>query len=154
MIFSTLEIRLIGALVAVILLFGIGVYLEHRGVEKCQMDDAKVAAIQTAAAKEQEAQDASRVKDAEDQYHDELTKNLQPVAVPEPVVRLCVSPRPKSLPQASTHPSGPPSAPTATGPLPPVAGPDIGPKLYAEADRADKIAAQLRALELACSPTH
>lgn len=153
MIFTQLEIRLIGCLAAVFAIFGIGVYLEHRGAQKCEMDDIRVAAIQTAAAKEQEAKDASRVKDAEDQYHDELAKNLQPVAVPEPVVRLCVSPSPASMPPASTHPSGPPGASTTPRALPPVASRNVGPDLFAEADRADKLSAQLRALQWACSPT-
>lgn len=150
MIFTQLEIRLIGCLIAVILIFGIGVYLEHRGAEKCQMDDAKVAAIQAAAAKVQEAKDAARVKDAEDQYHDELEKNLQPVAVPEPIVRLCVSPSPAGVPKATTHPGGPPSPATAPRVFPPVVGPDIAPRLYGDAGLADKLSAQLRALELAC----
>lgn len=149
MIFTQLEIRLIGCLVAVIAIFGIGVYLEHRGAQKCEMNAAQVAAIQAAAAREQEAKDARTVQDAEDQYREELAKNAS-VAAPVPVVRLCDDPRPSPLPKTQGHPSGPPSAAPAPRPLPPVPRPNVGPALYAEADRADQLAAQLRALQLAC----
>lgn len=147
--FSALEIRLIGALVAVFVFFGIGVYLEHRGVQKCEISQAQIVAIQTAAAREQEAKDARTVQDAEDQYREELAKNAG-VLAPVPDVRLCLDTGPSPVPQAQSHPSGSPGAPTAARPLPAVARPNVGPKLYADADLADKLSAELRALQLAC----
>lgn len=68
-----------------------------------------------------------------------------------PVVRLCKQPtvsKPRPLPPAG---SGPHDSPASAGPLPPATevqvGPDIGPGLFADADRSDELSAQVRGLQ-------
>jgi hypothetical protein len=60
------------------------------------------------------------------------------------VIRVCDAP-PVSGPGAAPGGTDDPGA--AGGELPQAAGRDIGPALYAEAERADALAAQLRALQ-------
>ena len=90
---------------------------------------------------------------ASEGYQNELRSLRTAAAVqPTPIVRLC---RPAaaarvSLPAAESRPDG---ASGAGGQLPPgdaedrQPGPDIGPALFALADRADECAAQLRGLQ-------
>ena len=60
------------------------------------------------------------------------------------VVRVCDAP---SVPGPGAAPGGTDDPGAAGGELPSSAGRDIGPALYAEAERADALAAQLRALQ-------
>lgn len=46
--FSKLELQLIGCLVAIVAIFAIGVYLEHRGASSCVAADRTEVAAQTA----------------------------------------------------------------------------------------------------------
>lgn len=147
--FTQLELRLIGCLVAVIAIFGIGVYLEHRGAQKCEMDDAQVAAVQKAAAKAQEAIDAARVKDAEDDLQVEIAANAAlRASLPTDHV-VCYSPSPQRVPTTAKVPA--PRAP-GTGVLPQPRPPDPvafdpGPQLDTLFDKADDILARCRELD-------
>lgn len=147
--FSTLEIKLIGALVALVGLFGLAMYLEHRGAEKCVMDNAQVALIQKAAAKAQEALDAARVKDAEDDLQVEIAANAAlRASLPTDHV-VCYSPSPQRVPTTAKVPA--PRAP-GTGVLPQPRPPDPvafdpGPQLDTLFDKADDILARCRELD-------
>lgn len=151
MMFTTLEIRLIGCLVAVLALVGIAAYLEHRGAAKCQMADAQVAAVQIAAAKAQEAVDASRVKDAEDALTAEITANAQLRSVLPTDHIVCLAPSSQRVPAAAKVRA----TQTATaGVLPPARAPDPvtfdpGPGLDQLFDQADDFVARCRELDAA-----
>lgn len=151
MIFSQLEIRLIGCLVAVIAIFGIGVYLEHRGAAKCVADDAQVAAIQKAAAKAQEATDAARVKDAEDDLQAEIAANAALRArLPTDHV-VCIAPSPERVPATAKVPA---HQSAGAGVLPQPRPPDSvtfdpGPALDTLFDSADDYIAKCRELDSA-----
>lgn len=146
--FTQLELRLIGCLVAVIAIFGIGVYLEHRGAQKCEMDDAQVAAVQKAAAKAQEAIDAARVKDAEDDLQAEITANAA-LRARLPVDHVvCYSPGPIHLPAPAKVPV---SEASGAGVLPQSRPPDPvtfdpGPELDTLFNAADDYIARCREL--------
>lgn len=73
-------------------------------------------------------------------YATEL-ETLRNRRVPPRVVRLCPSPESPETPRPA------PDTPSSPGILPGDSRPDIGPGLYALADRCDEIAAQLRALQ-------
>ena len=60
------------------------------------------------------------------------------------VIRVCDAP---SVPGPGAAPGGTDDPGASGGELPSSAGRDIGPALYAEAERADALAAQLRALQ-------
>lgn len=77
-------------------------------------------------------------QEASQGYHDELEKLRS--APPAPVVRLCPKPRLPAVPK--TTPGTDETRPE-TGEL----SRDIGPDLVREAQRADELAAQLRALQ-------
>lgn len=61
------------------------------------------------------------------------------------VIRMCDAPR--SVPAAGGTTGQPDGAPASAGSVPQEPGRDIGPALYREADRADELSAQLRALQ-------
>lgn len=149
--FTTLEIRLIGCLVAVMAIFGLGAYFEHRGASKCEANDAQVAAIQMAAAKEQEATDAKRVKDAEDGLNVELAENQRlRAALPVDHV-VCYAPTPQPVPAAAKVSASHPAAPGLL-PQPRASNPvtfDPGPALDQLHDYADDILAKCRELDKA-----
>lgn len=86
-------------------------------------------------------------------YQDELaTLRAARATAPVRVVRLCrnvpADPKPGPVPAAER---GPAAGAAAAGVLPqapgPIAGPDIGPELYRDADRCDDLAAQVRGLQ-------
>ena len=80
---------------------------------------------------------------ASEGYANEL-EDLRSAARPDPVIRLCPTnrPVPVSRPAAGTDGPAPSSGDVQGEP-----GQDIGPALAREADRADRLAAQLRALQ-------
>jgi hypothetical protein len=121
---------------------------------------AKQAAAVTAAAKATREAQQHVIDTLQDQitaanaasqgYQNELTflrgaRDSQPV----PVVRMCQpARRPASdLPAAPAAASGSDEGAPGAGQLPPTIGRDIGPELYRQADDADDVAAQLRALQ-------
>lgn len=134
MIFSQLEIRLIGSLVAVILLFGLGVYLEHRGASACISADKVQVAAQAAHKASVEAVDAVIVTQ-EKQIYDQ--------AVDRPLVRpisisLC-GPTPATLP-AAPAPGRKPDAATTSAEVhrePVVPSATLGPGLQRTGQQAD-----------------
>lgn len=149
--FTTLEIRLIGCLVAVMALVGLAAYLEHRGAAKCQMDNAQVAAIQKAAAQAQEAIDAARVKDAQDDLKAEIAANAALRArLPTDHV-VCLAPSPQRV---SATPKVPAHQSAGAGVLPQPRPPDTvtfdpGPALDTLFDSADDYIAKCRELDAA-----
>lgn len=146
--FSALEIKLIGAVIALVGIFGLAMYLEHRGAQKCEMDNAQVALIQKAAAKAQEALDAARVKDAEDDLQAEIAANAAlRASLPTDHV-VCYSPSPIHLPTPAKIPV---SEDSGAGVFPQPRSPDPvafdpGPQLDILFDKADDILAQCREL--------
>jgi hypothetical protein len=147
---SALEAKLIAiaAVLAIVLaiLVAFGVHERHAGAAKCELDDAKVAAIQTAAARAQEARDAQRVKEAEDDYQNEVAANTQlRASLPTDHV-VCVAPRPQRVPAA---PNVQKAQPSGAGSLPPARAPDTfdpGPQLDTLLDEADDVLASCREL--------
>lgn len=107
---------------------------------------------------DQYEKDIRTVLEASHGYQEELAA-LRTAAIAErlPVVRVC-KPAGKAKQPVSAPVSRPDAAGPASGVLPPAAevqaGPDIGPGLFADADRADELSAQVRGLQayaLACS---
>jgi hypothetical protein len=86
-------------------------------------------------------------KEVSDGYEGEISKLKadRDAAGPARVVRLC-SPSPV-VPSAPRGTSGDPDATPGAGALPQVAGPDVGQRLYADADEADEMSAKLRACQ-------
>jgi hypothetical protein len=64
---------------------------------------------------------------------------------PVPVIRLCQSSAP-AVPGTKVATAGAGDRTATAGQLPPAAEPDVGPALYAEADRGDEYAETLRAI--------
>lgn len=82
-------------------------------------------------------------KEVSGEYQAELSE-LRAGRKPAPAVRLCPAPAP--VPASGTSGGNHGSA-AGAGPLPQVPGPDIGHRLYSDADRADELSAQLRACQ-------
>jgi hypothetical protein len=108
---------------------------------------------------EQYEKDIRQVQEASRGYQEELAM-VRSAAARErvPVVRLCRSAA--AAPKLPAPVAGPDATAPAPGGVPPEArlpsepGQDIGPELYADADRADELSAQVRGLQeyaLACS---
>jgi hypothetical protein len=120
-------------------------------------DDAALLALRTAerdqayADLEQRSADFAEVQEASHAYQTELADLRTAHALERvPVVRLC-KPAPQAQPRLSPTVPGPDAASPAPGILPSApelqAGPDIGPGLFADADRADELSAQVRGLQ-------
>ena len=77
-------------------------------------------------------------------YASEIQRLRDAAARGPRVIRVCDAP---SVPQPGAAPGGTDDPGAPGGELPQAAGRDIGPALYAEAERADALAAQLRALQ-------
>jgi type II secretory pathway pseudopilin PulG len=137
----TIEARLIVYAVLLALLAGAGFVVNgwRKAADKLPQVEMRLAA--TLAAQET----ARRIRQEVTQdYADEL-KRLRDIAGRGPrVIRVCDAP---SLPGPGAAPGGTDDPGTGGGELPQAAGRDIGPALYAEAERADALAAQLRALQ-------
>ena len=82
-------------------------------------------------------------QEASEGYANEL-EDLRSAGKPDPVVRLCPKPKPLSLPGPTARTDG---AAPGSGDVQEEPGRDIGPALAREAERADRLAAQLRALQ-------
>lgn len=124
----------------VLALFGGGYYFgNQRGTEKYQAQQAQQAAALARAYEQQTI--ANTAKDA--RYEQEIAQ-LRHADVTYPVVpvRLCPSTPSARLPDITASAN----RPAAAGNVPPspIAMPDIGPFLFAEADRADAIVAACR----------
>jgi len=141
-----------GVLVAAILAGCAFAYWHHGNVRY----DAGIAAQQAADAKSlvayTQARDA-QLAASQESYRVEIAANqLHPISLP--VVRLCINV--SNGPRAHNHPASTVSSATAPAGVQPVpsghpevAGPDISGMLGAFGRRADKLSAQLRALEAA-----
>lgn len=132
--FSTLEIKLIAALVAVFAIFGIGVYLEHRGASACVAADKVQVADQTAHKASVEAVDAVIVTQEKQTYDETVDRPLvRPITV-----QLCDA-APAIVPAAPTPGRQPDAAPTSTEvhrePVVPSA--TLGPGLQRTGQQAD-----------------
>lgn len=80
-------------------------------------------------------------------YQDELaTLRAARAAAPARAVRLCNVPARTAAAEVSAPEPGSDGGTTAPGGDAPAAGPDIGPGLYAIADRCDDLSAQVRGL--------
>lgn len=129
--------------------FGLGtIWVVHQRARadaaEARAEAAEAAAAQAQAALERAAEDARIARKATEGYLNEIDRLR--VRQPARAVRVC----PQPAPRVSEVPGAPggtdaPSAPG--GELPAGTGQDIGPRLYSEADRADELAARLRALQ-------
>lgn len=134
MILSQLEIRLIGALVAVILLFGIGVYLEHRGAASCIAADKVQVAVQAAHKASVEAVDAVIVTQEKQTYDQAVDRPLvRPISL-----SLCNA-TPAVVPAAAAPGRQPDAAPAsaAIDREPVVSSATLGPGLQRTGQQAD-----------------
>src|SRR3954465_11640069 len=100
--FSGLEIKLMGAIVAIVLIVGVASYLEHRGAEKCVADNETHVAQQTAHKATVEAVDAVLVTQQKKAYDEAVDRPLvRPIAISlcstaPSVVPATTAARPKS----------------------------------------------------------
>lgn len=141
MIFTTLEIRLIGCLAAVMVIFGLGIYLEHRGASKCVAADKVAVAVETQHKAAVEAVDAVAVTQEKQTYDQAVDRPLvRPINV-----SLCGAETPV-VPTAPTSRSRPDAAPASAAVHRDsvVPGPNIGPGLQRTGQQAD---AQIIALQ-------
>lgn len=137
----TLEARLIGYLLAALaMVFVVTTVLNWReAAQKLPQVEMQLAA--TLAAQET----ARRIREEVTKDYASEIERLRAAAARGPrVIRVCDAP-PVSQPGSPAAGADDPGA--AGGEFPSSAGRDIGPALYAEADRADTLAAQLRALQ-------
>ena len=142
---SQLEERLAWAAIVVLIVFGFAWHEQSVGARSCELADAKVAAIQKAAAAAQEATDAQRLRSAQDAYQAEIARLSQP----QPATHVvCKSAGAKPVPKATGVPAA--QSPGA-GTLPSEGSRDFdpGPALDALHDEADLIVAQCRKLDAA-----
>lgn len=143
---SALEERACWLALIVLVILGFAWHERHVQALKDRAADERVAAAQEAATKAQEARDATLMTEAEKSYHDEIDR-LSASTVPTIVCHTASTSR---LPKASGHPDRTPDPAPAAGVLPKEPERDIGRPLYALAGQADRLSAQLRALQLAC----
>ncbi|MDB6107824.1 MAG: hypothetical protein JWO52_7823 [Gammaproteobacteria bacterium] len=134
MMFTQFEMRLIGCLGAVVAIFALVMYLEHRGAAKCVAADKAEVAVQTVHKATVEATEAAVVVEEKQTYDQAVDRPLvRPINV-----SLCgaapavVRPAPTAGPRADAAPAGP-----AGHRDPAVPGPDIGPGLQRTGQQAD-----------------
>jgi hypothetical protein len=108
---------------------------------KQQVQDVTAAAAKY---RDDMAAEIARVQTVSKGVQDELNTLKEAAAAPVPVVRCVRYPRAAAVPPGSeARPLGDGTV-AGAGELPPQVGPDIGPDLYALADRADEIVAACR----------
>jgi len=137
----TIEARLIVYAVLLALLAGAGFVVNgwRKAADKLPQVEMRLAA--TLAAQET----ARRIRQEVTKDYASEIERLRTAAARGPrVIRVCDAP---SVPGPGAAPGGTDDPGTGGGELPQAAGRDIGPALYAEAERADALAAQLRALQ-------
>lgn len=145
---TQLEERAIWIAICLFLIIGGGLFYTYHergvGAQKCEMDDAKLAAIQQVAFATQAAKDASILENAEHDLNAERAQNDH-LRASQPVSHVvCYAPRPQPM----STPQGVPQAPTTAAGLLPAAGAqafDPGPGLDELHSYADEIVAQCRA---------
>lgn len=137
----TLEARLIGYLIA-----AAAAALVVTTVWKWRSDAQKLPQVEMQLAATLAAQETARRIRAEvtQDYAAEIERLRTAAARGPRVIRVCDAP---SVPGPGDAPGGTDDPGAEGGQLPSSAGRDIGPALYAEAERADALAAQLRALQ-------
>jgi hypothetical protein len=139
--FSTLEIRLIGALVALVGVIGLLAYFEHRGAEKCIAANNVKVAQQTAHKATVEAVDVVLVQQEKKTYDETVDRPLvRPISL-----SLCDT-TPAVVPTAATARPEPHAAPAspAVHREAAVPGATLGPGLQMTGKQAD---AQIVALQ-------
>jgi hypothetical protein len=134
----TVEARLIVYAVMLALLAGAGFV-----VNKWRSDAGKLPEIEMRLAATLAAQETARRIRAEvtQNYAEEMDRLRNK---PARVIRVCDAP---GVPATGAAPGGTDDSRAEGGELQGETGRDIGPALYVEADRADALAAQLRALQ-------
>ena len=137
--------RLIAGGVVLAGLLALGLVVNHWRTEARRVPELKQQVAVAQAETIRERQNATIANEASNGYQAELSRLRNRPAGPARVVRLCNNP---ATPVPVSDAAG---GPDATGPAGGVvsggAGPDLGPRLYSEADRADALAAQLRGLQ-------
>jgi len=145
-------LELAAVLILSVALWYFGFHERQVGEAKIRAEDSAVLNKQLIANAALEAQWQAKSKEASDGYEKELS-DLKLGAAPAPIVRLCVYSTSGSgaLPTKTPSPTGTSGSPTVGGVLPTNAQPaDIGGQLFALADRADQLSAQVRALQEIC----
>lgn len=137
-----LELRLLGYGLLAAALVGGWFYLGHLQDEA---EAAKGLRAQYAALVAITRERARNDAETQTRYQTELDGLRADRARGARVIRVCDAPRPVPASGAAAGQSD--GAPASPGQLPAEPGRDLGPALYAEADRADELSAQLRALQ-------
>lgn len=140
------------------LVFGVLAYGGHRysvgyhtGQGEVIAADAKLLAQERARNAAQEAAWTAQQKEAKNAYQAEIDRLRLADVKPGRIVRLCIAPvGGGTVPSPAGAPGSPDSATPSGRVVSPVAGPDIGGRLYALADRADTLSAQVRGLLASC----
>lgn len=132
----------IEAIVALFLVWGTVVYLEHRGAAECRAADAAAVTKQEARNAAQAADDAKTINIEAKTYHDTLSA---PAPIDSPHISVCYY-KAAAVPQAIPARSNPHAADPlrSPDPLPAVPGPDIGPELVRLGRIADALSTQRR----------
>ena len=149
---------ILAALLAFLLVFGVLAYGGrrysvgyHTGEAVVIAADAKLLAQERARNTAQGAIWAAQQKDEEYAYQSEIDRLRLADIKPGRIVRLCISPiSGGTMPGTPTDAAKPADSTPNGGVLPPVAGADIGGRLYADADKADALSAQVRGLLAGC----
>lgn len=133
MIFTLLEKRLVGCLVAIMAIFAAVMYLEHRGAAQCVAADKAAVAVQTVHKATAEAADAVIVTQEKQTYVQAVDRPLvRPINV-----SLCITPPiVRAAPASGRSPdAAPASAEVHRDPV--VQGENIGPGLQRTGQQAD-----------------
>lgn len=134
---------------ACVALAGLGLWIVSLKDKADRVDAAEARMAQLAADYAQRLRqlesERNAAQEASDSYAEELIA-LRAARAPARVVRVCPDTR-AHVPAAPGPAAGADAPPTPGGALPPVPGPDIGQRLYSDAERADELSAQLRALQ-------
>jgi len=143
---TALEIRLIGYGVAAGLLLWLLLAVKgwHDDAVKLPQVQQDFAVYKTAV--EEGAKVRKEVSDGFENEKAGLQARID-AAGPARAVRLCAPASPSVVPGATGGPVRDPGPATGAGVLPQEPGPDIGQRLYGDADKADVLSAQLRACQ-------
>ena len=138
-------LQLIASAIIVIVVIALGGLVLHWKNQAAKVPGLRQEIKDYAAQIEQFKLDVAASNAASAGYQAELDRlrNARTVG-PTPVVRVC---KPAKVPAGGSTQPGSDGAGSAGGVLPLEPGPDIGPPLYSDADRADELSAQVRGLQ-------
>lgn len=126
--------------------FGIAAWFGFQvGTWRANSHQLKAAKAQIESIQAEHAIELKAAQDAAYDYQKELDRIRRTPASPRPVVRMCNVPPKPAAEEPTPAPTDGATTPREVVPEP--ARPDIGPDLYALAQRCDEVSAELRALQ-------